>query len=286
MPHGEAAIEALAASIQHKGLIQNLVVEPETKEDGTPTGYYFVTAGEGRRLAMVLRAKRKQIKKSEGVRCWLDTVNDPSEISLDENVTRTTMHPADQFERFRELADGKGSGAQEIGARFGVSAGVVKQRLRLGAVSPKLLQVYREDGLTLHQLMAFGISEDHARQEQVFANLHHNREPWIIRRDMTASNVPADDRRAVFVGADAYVEAGGTIIRDLFSEIGAGSSRMQAGSTCSPPKGCATLRAKFKPRAGNGPRRISTIPAPPLFVARTLALSSSNSVTIRCAVRR
>ncbi|ASJ91078.1 MULTISPECIES: ParB/RepB/Spo0J family partition protein [Sphingomonadales] len=218
VPHGEAAIEALAASIQHKGLIQNLVVEPETKEDGTPTGYYLVTAGEGRRLAMLLRAKRKQIKKSEPVRCWLDTANDPSEISLDENVTRTPMHPADQFERFRELADGKGWGAQEIGARFGVSAGVVKQRLRLGAVSPKLLQVYREDGLTLDQLMAFAITEDHDRQEQVFANLHHNREPWIIRRDMTAANVPATDRRAVFVGADAYVEAGGTIIRDLFSE--------------------------------------------------------------------
>jgi len=218
VPHGEAAIEALAASIQHKGLIQNLVVEPETKEDGTPTGYYLVTAGEGRRLAMLLRAKRKQIKKSEPVRCWLDTANDPAEISLDENVTRTPMHPADQFERFRELADGKGWGAEEIGARFGVSASVVKQRLRLGAVSPKLLQVYREDGLTLDQLMAFAITEDHARQEQVFEGLHHNREPWIIRRDMTASNVPANDRRAVFVGADAYIEAGGTIIRDLFSE--------------------------------------------------------------------
>ncbi|WP_375288510.1 ParB/RepB/Spo0J family partition protein [Sphingomonas sp.] len=218
VPHGEAAIEALAASIQHKGLIQNLVVEPETKEDGTPTGYYLVTAGEGRRLAMLLRAKRKQIRKSEPVRCWLDTANDPAEVSLDENVTRTPMHPADQFERFAELSRDKGWGAQEIGARFGVSAGVVKQRLRLGAVSPKLLQVYREDGLTLDQLMAFAITEDHDRQEQVFANLHHNREPWIIRRDMTASNVPATDRRAVFVGADAYVEAGGTIIRDLFSE--------------------------------------------------------------------
>ncbi|TPE64446.1 ParB/RepB/Spo0J family partition protein [Sandaracinobacter neustonicus] len=218
VPHGEAAIEALAASIQHKGLIQNLVVEPEAKEDGTPTGYYLVTAGEGRRLAMLLRVKRKQIKKSESVRCWLDTANDPAEISLDENVTRTPMHPADQFERFAELSNDKGWGAQEIGARFGVSAGVVKQRLRLGAVSPKLLQVYREDGLTLDQLMAFAVTEDHTRQEQVFEGLHHNREPWIIRRDMTAANVPADDRRAVFVGADAYIEAGGNIIRDLFSE--------------------------------------------------------------------
>ena len=218
VPHGEAAIEALAASIQHKGLIQNLVIEPEVREDGTQTGYYLVTAGEGRRLAMLLRAKRKQIKKSEPVRCWLDTANDPSEISLDENVTRTPMHPADQFERFAELSNNKGWGAQEIGARFGVSAAVVKQRLRLGAVSPKLLQVYREDGLTLDQLMAFAITEDHARQEQVFEGLHHNREPWIIRRDMTAANVPAADRRAVFVGADAYIEAGGNIIRDLFSE--------------------------------------------------------------------
>src|SRR3546814_6105573 len=69
---------------------------------------------------MLLRAKRKQIKKSEPMRCWLDTANDPSEISLDENVTRTPMHPADQFERFAELSNDKGWGAQEIGARFGV----------------------------------------------------------------------------------------------------------------------------------------------------------------------
>lgn len=218
VPHSEAIIEALAGSIQHKGMIQNLVIEPEVKEDGTPTGSYLVTAGEGRRLAQLLRAKRKQIKKAQPIRCYLDTENDPAEISLDENVTREAMHPADQFERFRDLAESKGYGAEEIGARFGVSSTVVKQRLRLGAVSPRLLQVYRENGLTLDQLMAFAITEDHTRQEQVFENLHHNREPWIIRRDMTASNVPADDRRALFVGADAYVEAGGTVIRDLFSE--------------------------------------------------------------------
>jgi len=217
VPHTEAAIEALAASIAHKGLIQNIVIEPEMKRD-KPTGYYLATAGEGRRLSYLLRAKRKEIRKDHPVRCWLDTENDPSEISLDENVTRSPMHPADQFERFHELSEDKGWGAEEIGARFGVSAGLVKQRLRLGSVSPKLLEVYREDGLTLDQLMAFAITEDHARQEQVFENLHHNREPWIIRRDMTAGNVPADDRRAVFVGADAYIEAGGNIIRDLFTE--------------------------------------------------------------------
>lgn len=217
-PHSEAHIEALAASIAAKGMLQNLVVEPETNADGEPTGSYFVTIGEGRRLAQVLRVKRKQIKKTEPIRCVLDTENDATEISLDENVTREAMHPADQFERFRELADNRGWGAEEIAARFGVTAHVVRQRLRLGAVSPKLMQVYRDGGLSLDQLMAFAITEDHDRQEQVYENLSWNRDPSTIRRDLTKMNVAATDRRSIFVGTDAYAEAGGTIIRDLFTE--------------------------------------------------------------------
>lgn len=57
--------------------------EPEHDEGGQPTGFYFVTIGEGRRLAQLLRAKRK---KTEAIRCVIDTANDPFEISLDENV--------------------------------------------------------------------------------------------------------------------------------------------------------------------------------------------------------
>jgi len=91
IPHTEAHIEALAASIGAKGMLQNLVVEPEVDEVGQPTGFYFVTVGEGRRLAHLLRVKREHIDKTEHVRCVLDTANDPQEISLDENVTREAM---------------------------------------------------------------------------------------------------------------------------------------------------------------------------------------------------
>ena len=217
-PHSEASIEGKAASIAAKGILQNLVVEPERDAEGQPTGFYLVAVGEGRRLAQLLRVKRKEIKKTEPIRCLIDTVNDAAEISLDENVTRENLHPADEYERFRELAEDRGWGAEEIAARFGVTAHVVKQRLRLGAVSPKLMQVYRDGGLTLDQLMAFAITEDHARQEQVFANLSYNRDPAQIRRDLTKANVPATDRRAIFIGAEAYIEAGGNIIRDLFTE--------------------------------------------------------------------
>ena len=221
-PHGDAAIEALAASIATKGVLQAPVVEPEAGEDGQPTGCYLVTIGEGRRLALRLLAQRKRIKKTQAVRCVVDLAHDPHEISLDENVTRSDMHPADQFEAFRRLAEERGLGAEEIGARFGVSAHVVRQRLRLGAVAPALMAVYRQGGLTLDQLMAFAVSEDHDRQAQVFEQLSFNRSSHLIRRAMTEEKIAASDRRAVFVGAEAYAEAGGKILRDLFTEDGGG----------------------------------------------------------------
>ena len=216
--HGDADVTALAASIHAKGMFQNLIVEPERDSEGGETGFYFVTAGEGRRLAQLLRVKRRQIKKTEPIRCILDIANDPFEVSLDENVTRSDMHPADQFEAFKQLGEERGYGAEEIAARFGVTAHVVRQRLRLGAVSPKLMQIYRDGELTLEQLMAFAIVDDHARQEQVYENLSWNKEPTCIRRELTRTHIAATDRRAVFVGGEAYTEAGGAILRDLFTD--------------------------------------------------------------------
>ena len=127
------------------------------------------------------------------------------------------MHPLDQFRAFQALRD-KGLGEEEIAARFFVSTTVVKQRLRLAAVSEKLLDVYAEDGMTLEQLMAFTVNGDHARQEQVWEGLSrsHNREPYYIRRQLTDGAVRASDRRARFVGVEDYEAAGGIVMRDLF----------------------------------------------------------------------
>jgi ParB family chromosome partitioning protein len=80
------------------------------------------------------------------------------------------------------------------------------------------MQVYRDGGLTLEQLMAFAITEDHARREAVYERLSHDRDASTIRRLLTETLVAATDRRAVFVGAEAYTEAGGAILRDLFTE--------------------------------------------------------------------
>lgn len=93
-----------------------------------------MTIGQGRRLAHLLRAKRKEITKAEPVRCILDSEHNAEEISLAENVIRSAMHPADQFEAFDRLHREEGMAAEDIAARFGVSPTVVWQRLKLGAV--------------------------------------------------------------------------------------------------------------------------------------------------------
>ena len=214
--HTAAGIEALAASIKVKGVLQPPVVEIERGEDGAATGAYLVTIGEGRRQALRLLVKRKAIKRTHPVKVTVDTENDAHEISLDENVTREAMHPADQFEAFKRLADERGYGPEEIGARFGVSAQTVRQRLRLGAAAPELMTAYRDGVLALDQLMAFCVSEDQERQRQVFDQCGPHTPVYAIRRAMTEAKVRADDKRVRFVGVEAYEAEGGTVLRDLF----------------------------------------------------------------------
>lgn len=215
VPHTDADIAALAASIAANGLLQNLVVEPEANA-GKPTGYYLVNIGEGRRLAQVLRAKRKEIAKTEPVRCLLGDADRAEEASLAENVIRSNMHPADEYEAFALLHNGKGLAAEDIAARFGVSVAVVRQRLKLGAVSPVLMHLYRAGDMSLDQLMAFTITDDHARQEEVWRGPGYDNGAYAIRRALTEGQVAANDRRATFIGAEAYIAAGGVVVRDLF----------------------------------------------------------------------
>jgi len=223
IPHTKAAINALAASIGAIGTLQYPVVEPEVGPRGKPTGNYLVNVGEGRRLAQLLRAKRKEIAADEPVRCILDIEHNATEISLAENAIRSDMHPADQYEAFAKLHGEDGMSAEDIAGRFGVTAAVVRQRLKLGAVSPKLMKLYRNGKMCLDQLSAFTITQDHAKQERVWSALPpFNRSREAILRALSEGQVRSTERRAVFVGASAYEKAGGVIVRDLFDAEGGG----------------------------------------------------------------
>ena len=123
------------------------------------------------------------------------------------------MHPADQFEAFRALID-NGAGIADVAARFGVSESLVARRMKLGRVSPVLLSVYRDGGMSLEQLQAFTVSDDHAAQERVWEEGAHH--PGGIRSALTEGEIPSTDRRVRFVGLEAYEGVGGEVRRDLF----------------------------------------------------------------------
>jgi len=217
----EGAIEERAASILAHGLLQNLTARPQLDEDRRETGKYEVFAGRTRLAALKLLASQKKIAKNAPIPCNIREDGIGKELSLVENVGRDALHPADEFEAFRDLAE-QGLGAEDIAARFGVTPRVVKERMKLGAVSPALMALYRQAAMTLEQLMAFTVIADHARQQEVWEGLSFDRSAHRIRRTLLESHVPATDRRALFVGVAAYEAAGGVIVRDLFSEDGGG----------------------------------------------------------------
>ena len=214
------SIEELAESIARRGLIQSLHVRPVLDGDGQETGMFEVPAGGRRYRALEMLAKQKRLNKTTPVPCVVSAANAGiliDEVSLAENIERAPLHPLDQFRAFQAMRD-KGMTEEAIAAAFFVGVNVVKQRLRLVSVSPNLLDVYADDGMTLEQLMAFSVSHDPARQEQVWETVRNSwqKEPYHIRRMLTETTVRASDKRAVFVGVDTYEAAGGAILRDLF----------------------------------------------------------------------
>ena len=217
-------IEQLAEDIAQRGLLQSLSVRPVLNDAGEETGAFHVPAGGRRFQALKLLVKQKRLAKNAPVPCIVKTDGVAEEDSLAENTMREALHPLDQFRAFKTLREEHGMGDEEIAAKFFVTPAVVRQRLKLAAVSPKLLELYADDQMSLEQLMAFTVTNDHARQEQVWEALQraYNKDAYYIRRLLTEGAVKATDKRAMFVGAEAYEEAGGTIARDLFQQDGGG----------------------------------------------------------------
>ena len=208
------SIPELAASIQRVGLLQNLIVIPAT--DGE---HYEVVAGGRRLAALKLLAKKHRIAKDWEVPCLQVADGTARTASLTENVQREAMHPADQFEAFAALV-AEGRPIEDIAADFSVTPLVVQRRLKLANVSPRLMADYRADAVSLDQLMALAITDDHAAQEAAYYDAPQwQRHPSHLRERLTEREIDAYRHPLVrFVGLDSYEAAGGGIRRDLFAE--------------------------------------------------------------------
>ena len=196
-PADASAFTELKASIAAHGLLENLIAR--AMDPGTDcVARYAVIAGGRRLAAMQALAAEGALEEDHPVPChMIDGIVAAEEVSLAENTVRAAMHPADQIEAFRRLADA-GSTAAAIAARFGVSERTVEKRLRLGNAAPVLLEAYRAGEIDLETLMAFAVTTDHARQSAVWAAVSqqgYRPGAWQIKRLLTAPASPRADLR-------------------------------------------------------------------------------------------
>ena len=215
-------VAELAALIRAQGLLHNLVAYPQQRA-GDATGMLEVVAGGRRLQAIGVLIAEGSLPSDYRSPYLLVTEDEAVAISMAENRGRADMHPADVCVAMLDLL-GRGHSAEDIAIGFGLDLITVKRCCKLGRISPRLLALYRDDAANFEHMMALALSDDHATQELAWDSLApHARHPHALRRLLTAQQIDVQrDPLARFVGLDAIEEAGGTVVRDLFSDSGAG----------------------------------------------------------------
>lgn len=207
------SIAELAASIKESNVLQNLIVVKGAR------GLFEVCAG-GRRLeALTLLVANGDIAENYPVPVLIVPADKALIASLAENCFHIPLHPAEEYTAFAKLT-AQGKSVEDVAAAFGVTPLVVKRRMKLATVSPKLMAQFREDKIGLDCLMVLASVDDHDKQEQTWAGVPTwNRRPDYLRQLLTQGEIESDrDPVAKYVTVKAYEKAGGTLRRDLFSD--------------------------------------------------------------------
>lgn len=206
--------QQLIASIGSQGLLQNLIVV-KSKKRGK-----FEVVGGGRRLAALQHlAENGDIAKDYSVRCVVKDLKDATEASMAENL-KAGMHDADWFSAYLQLSE-QGLSVEDIAKRFGHSVTDVRKLLKLGGVAPVIMEAFRNRELDKKVVMAFTVSDDQEKQAAVFAELKEGfgLTAWEVRSRLLPKNIQSTEPLALFVGLDAYEQAGGIVASDLFQDV-------------------------------------------------------------------
>lgn len=218
-PRGDL-IEQLAADVDARGIIQNLIVAPLKK----PRGNYAVIAGSRRYRALMLLSERGQIDAAQyDVPVMVIEADDAalSETSLAENFHHLAMSPADECRAFQHFI-GENGDLDAVAKRFGVTRKFVEGRLRLADLAEPIFTALAEGQITLDIAKAYASTPSHERQLRAWGTYgraqHYGAD--TIRRMMLNETMRSTEPVAILVGADRYVAAGGVIESDLFSDNG------------------------------------------------------------------
>ena len=212
-------IEELAANIEAKGLLQNLIVVPAKKR-----GMFDVTAGGRRLRALNFLLEAGNLPKDHPVACRVLDIDaaEQSELSLIENVIRLDMTPTDEIRAYKHFVN-EGSDLDAIAKRFGRTRRFIEGRLRLADLADPIFAALEEGKITLDVAKAYATTPNHDRQMMVWNELSaswQGNNPDSIRRMVTHSAIRSASPMARLAGEADYLAAGGKIERDLFTEDG------------------------------------------------------------------
>jgi ParB family chromosome partitioning protein len=210
-------LEAMAESIATTGLLQNLI---GLERDGR-----VEIVGGGKRLRALQKLAEEGWSRKIGQKRIdpvpvLVTVDDWQAIAWSgaENTARTALSPADEIAAYSALRD-KGSSSAMIARTYAVSAAHVQRMLKLADLPEPVLVNLRAGKLSIDQARAFTIAPSPRAAIDVLEQaLQNGWREWQIRSALKPSDITASDRRARYVGIEAYVAAGGSITEDLFED--------------------------------------------------------------------
>ena len=136
-----------------------------------------------------------------------------------ENTAREDLHPADEIRAFGRMRQG-GADVPTIARTFGTTEAHVYRRLALAALPAPVLDALKAGEITLGAAKAFTIAQDEALALTVLDQIrgHEVSEHRIKQMLQPEAINGGTDRRARFVGIDAYRAAGGRATADLFAE--------------------------------------------------------------------
>lgn len=210
-------VVGLADDIAAHGLLQSLI--------GYADDDLIHIVGGGRRFQALRRIEDEGLIDGDfPVPVLIRGVEEAIELSLSENLQQRTMSPVDEFFAFRALMENEANSPQILAKRFGFSERVVRQRLRMAALAPEILDELAARKITLDVAMAYAKTQDQALQLLVFrAEKKRSWDPHRltnISHALSMKGLKTEDPVFRYLGAAAYEGAGGRYEDDLFIESG------------------------------------------------------------------
>lgn len=216
-PDEQLQIEPMAASIEAKGVLQNLLVTPAKK----PRGTYEVFDGGRRWRGLQLLVERGTIVADDyDVPVKVLTGDDAtlSETSTAANFHQLKLTPAEECRAFQHFIGTSGD-LDAVAKRFGVTRRFVEGRLRLASLAEPIFAALSAGEITLDMAKAYASTENQEKQLLVWNNYQKSYvNADTIRRVIANETLKANDPIAVLVGESRYIEAGGKVDGDLFTE--------------------------------------------------------------------